>query len=246
MKDLVQTEIRAALSLLTPKKVVGATKVRIGRQYDGGYVMIKNFPAAPLCYSFGIGNDQSWDFGMAALGSKVYQYDHSIEPPAFHHPNCHFHRIGLAPDDSVSNLRRMDSLVLQNGHADQQDMILKVDIEGSEWASFDALPLGWFKRFGQIVMELHWLDHLHDEQFRSLYNRVMGNIIRTHQCVHIHGNNFGGYPVIHGVPIPQTVEVCLVEKSKNQFIDNDELFPGSLDTPNNINVPDLYLGLFRF
>jgi hypothetical protein len=246
MHDLVQEDIRAALSLLTPKKVVGHKKVRVGGVGDGGYVMVDQLGNVPVCYSIGVGSDVSWDLDMASRGCQVYQYDHTVDRTTSEHPNCHFQKVGLAGYDNVYDMKRLDTLVAQNGHADRQDMILKVDIEGQEWASFDALPVSWFGRFSQIVVELHWLDHLHDNQFRRLFTRVLGNMCRTHQCVHIHANNYAGYVIVHGLPIPQVAEVTFLRRAEHQFIDNDELLPSNLDLPNNNNVPDHFLGLFRF
>ena len=59
--------------------------VRIGRDYDGGYVMADPGEDG-IAYSFGIGNDVSWDSGMARRGYEIFMYDITIDSP----PSTHF------------------------------------------------------------------------------------------------------------------------------------------------------------
>lgn len=84
---LVPTEIDLDISvdfyrlLLQEIKVVnpiGKTFCRIGRDYDGGYLMLNVFHGN-IAYSFGINDDVSWDEDVANRGYEVYLYDHTID-----------------------------------------------------------------------------------------------------------------------------------------------------------------------
>lgn len=243
----VQQSIRSSLAQLTPMRVNGAAKLRVGGAADGGYVMIDEFGPDPICYSIGVGPDVSWDVDMASnRGATVHQYDHTVEAPPTRHPRCRFNKIGLGDSDDQPDLRRLDTLIAGNGDAGRSDLILKCDIEGAEWRSFACLAPGYFNRFDQIVMELHWLDHLHDDGFRDAWRKVIGNIYATHQCFHIHGNNYGEIAVVHGVPVPQVVEVSFARRAGRSFSASDEMSPGPLDQRNRQDAPDLFLGTFRF
>lgn len=90
--DELQREVRAALSLITPMKVLDRCKIRVGGKYDGGYVMIDDLDRGGICYSLGVGPDTSWDLDMAQRGWVVYQYDHTVDDPPPHHPNCYFYQ----------------------------------------------------------------------------------------------------------------------------------------------------------
>ena len=61
--------------------VLGAKYRRVGRDFDGGYVMLDDFSSQKFdaAYSFGINDDVSWDEAMAALGMDIFMYDHTIE-----------------------------------------------------------------------------------------------------------------------------------------------------------------------
>lgn len=247
MIDTVQMDIRASLSMLTPMDVVGSSKIRVGGLADGGYVMIDQFPAEPVCYSIGVGPDVSWDIDMAAnRGGTVHQYDHTVESVPADHAQCHFNKIGLSDSDGEAHMARLDTLITDHGNADRRDLILKCDIEGAEWTALGCLEPGYFMRFDQIVMELHWLDHLHSADFRAAWMRLIGNISSTHQSIHIHGNNYSDIIVTAGVPIPQVVEVSFARRFGRTFAESKQMIPGPLDSKNRFDAPDLFLGLFRF
>ncbi len=242
-----QLAVRACLAQLTPMRVIGATKIRIGGPQDGGYVMIDDTPADPVCYSIGVGPDVSWDIDMSSnRNAQVFQYDHTVESPPATHPQCYFHKIGLGANDYAPDLRRLDTLVNDNGHAGRNDLILKCDIEGAEWEAMTDLAPGFFERFDQIVMELHWVDHLHDAAFRSLWQSVVGNMYNSHQCYHVHGNNYSQFSTVCGISVPSVIEVSLARRRNRSFGVSDETYPGPLDLRNRMDIDDLYLGQFRY
>jgi hypothetical protein len=242
----LQQEVRAALSLLTPMKVLNCSKIRVGGKHDGGYVMINDLDSGGVCYSVGVGRDSSWDLDMAQRGWTVYQYDHTVDCAPSQHPNCHFHPIGIAPTDDAPNMKRLDTLVRENGHLGRTDMILKMDIEGHEWDCLGSLEGSFLGQFEQFVLEIHWMDHLISPEFLSRFTKIIGAVRRTHECVHIHANNFAEIIPVRGIPIAQVYELTFARRDKYAFIENDEHFPSNFDSPNNQTVPDYYLGLFKF
>lgn len=46
-------------TLLKIKKIIGKNFVRLGKHNDGGYIMVDNFTAGGVAYSFGISDDVS-------------------------------------------------------------------------------------------------------------------------------------------------------------------------------------------
>ena len=66
------------ISLLSPMDVEGAKYSRVGKDFDGGYVMLADFEAATIdaAYSFGIADDVSWDEEIADRGIEVFMYDY--------------------------------------------------------------------------------------------------------------------------------------------------------------------------
>jgi hypothetical protein len=205
------------LSLLRPMDVVGGRLVRKGRPFDGGYAMLDRGLERAVAYSLGISDDVSWDLDMAELGCQVYQYDHTIEGLPVRHPSFHWSKIGIdATPSADGTLRPLADLIHENGHAQRRDLILKMDIEGFEWQVFAAMTDETISQFSQIVIELHMLALCGDELQRRII-AVLEKLHRSHQPVHVHGNNHGYFGLIGGVPIPDAVEVTYVRRVDHHF-----------------------------
>jgi hypothetical protein len=134
----------------------------------------------------------------------------------------------------------------QNGHSKKDQMLLKIDVEGAEWDVFDGMSSNTLAKFDQIIVEYHGLEFLDRESFRSRAERVFRGIYHTHTCIHIHGNNYGGFAIVNNIPIPNVIEVTYALKSKFNFIESDDIFPTYLDDPCKQEEPDLFLGNFKY
>lgn len=243
----LQQEVRSTLALLSPVKVSGFNKRRVGGTGDGGYVMLDDLSDIRVCYSLGVGPDVSWDLEMAERGAEIFQYDHTVDQTPSSHRNFHHFKVGISHDDLIApNLRRIDTLVHENGHALRRDMVLKIDIEGSEWDSLSVLSSETFGQFRQILCEIHGLRMIDLESFRARAVALFNKLRTSHHCIHVHGNNFGGMAIVAGTPIADVLELTYVRKADYVFQPSDEVFPTFLDGPNNTNLPDLFLGTFQF
>jgi hypothetical protein len=242
-----QPNVLSVLQLIAPVALTNAQKCRVGGSADGGYVMAADPEAPSVCYSLGIGPDVSWDLAMAQRGAIVHQYDHTVAQAPLPHPRFRYARIGIAHDDSLRpDLRRLDTLIRQNGHAGQRDMVLKIDIEGHEWEALDALDASVFDQFRQIVGEFHGLRLLGLPAFQRRAESLFSKLRVYHEVIHIHGNNFAGLRDVDGLALPDCIEISFANRASYQFAPSRESFPGPLDAANNPALPDLSLGSFTF
>jgi hypothetical protein len=246
--DIVQqaAAVRATLRLLRPHRLIGARKLRLGRPFDGGYVMLDRFEGLAAAYSFGIADDVSWDLEIAQRGIPVHQYDHSIarlpqEDPLFHWQPI---RLTATVDDPWS--ATLETLVRDNGHAGSRDLLLKCDVEGAEWLVLAETPNAVLAGFRQIAIELHDLGGLADPDRAGLIHKALANLTAAHHVVHAHANNYAGWAVAGGVPVPEVIELTLARKDEGRFQRSRETFPTRLDMPNRNDAADLYLGRFAF
>jgi Methyltransferase FkbM domain len=243
----LQAEMRATLALISPVAVLNKSKRRVGGANDGGYVMLDDLDGIRVCYSLGVGPDVTWDMEMAERGALVLQYDHTVENAPAMHPNFQHFKMGITHDDSLApDMKRLDTLLRENGHADRDDMLLKIDIEGHEWDSLQVLDASIFAKFRQIVAEFHGMRLLEIESFRQRAHRVFSTIRQTHEVIHVHGNNFAGIHIVKGIPIADCIELTFVNRKYHSFVPSNECFPGNLDLPNDINRLDLIMGSFSF
>lgn len=235
---------RATLALLRPYDVIDARKTRVGRPFDGGYVMIDLFDSVEAAYSLGINDDISWDFEIAQRGIEVFQYDHTIDALPEQNPRFHWEKIGIAAS-SEGNMRNIPDIIASHAHEELNNIILKCDIECAEWEILPYLPHDVIKKFSQIVIELHDIHRVGDPNDLKV-RQALTNLTNFHNVVHVHGNNYGGVSVVGGIALPNVIEVTLLRKDLGQFRPSTHTFPTVMDMPCNNAQADLYLGNFTF
>ena len=220
------------------RKVKEKSLIRVGSVGgDGGYIMIDDFNDDMHAYSFGIGNDVSWDMDIASKGIRVFMYDHTIVGLPLLHPKFRFYRLGVGEEQGCMPLKE---LLEENNDLDNDNLILKMDIEGAEWDVINKIPTELLNNFRQISLELH--DMCKSEN-KEIILKVLQKINVTHQIIWVHGNNAGKAEIANGVLIPNLIEVTYVRKNTYLFEDEDKCeFPTSLDLPNLINRRDFNLG----
>ena len=235
------------LAHLAPHDVVGCGKIRVGRDNDGGYVMLDDFAGLAVAYSLGIADDASWDKQIAGVGLDVFQYDHTIvRPPEadtrFHWRQC---RVEAVPSGDPSSVTLVEAL-RENGHAAGSDCLLKIDVEGAEWEIFAAIAPDLLRVFRQIVCELHGLGGAVDPTRCALMRKALINLTAYHRVVHVHGNNHAPWALIGGVAVPDVLEITLARIDDRTFVPAAGTFPSPLDQPNHPEHADFQLGCFRF
>lgn len=239
-----QEPVLRLLSLFSPRDVVGYGKVRVGNPVaDGGYVMIDDFRDVVAALSAGIGNDVSWDLHISSYEIDVHQFDHTVSGPPVADERFHFHRRQIAARAS-EHTDDIKSMIERTSTADGK-LVLKMDIEGGEWEVFDAAQVDDFARVAQVVVEFHGMSNTANDAWRARATRAIGKLRSVFEVVHVHGNNWATLRVIANVPVPDTIEVTLVNRSMYQFRELADVFPTSLDRPNNKRRPDIFLGPWR-
>lgn len=226
--------------MLTPKDVKGRDFVRIGKDFDGGYIMLDDFSPNQVAYSFGIADDVSWDMAMAQRGIPVYMYDPSITALPARHPLFHFTPQGLcAAKDTKARYATLADLLERNGHLDHPSLILKMDIENAEWDVLAELPDSILQSFAQMTFELHSA-HRHLANPGAQREKVLHTLARLktfHEPVHLHLNNNGNIILMGGYPVPELLEVTYVRKGGYRFGPCTRRFPTPLDQPCMPHLP---------
>ncbi|MFM8735843.1 MAG: hypothetical protein ACKOC8_11685 [Pirellulales bacterium] len=241
----VQDRVAAILRRLEPMRATQFGKIRIGKEADGGYVMLDDFTGIGVAYSIGICDEVSWDLAMAERGIDVFQYDHTIDRLPLEHGRFHWSKTGLGPQ-ATADLETLPRLLDGNGHRGRRDMLLKCDIEGCEWEVLAALPDDCLQQFKQIVIEVHFLERLADPEFAALAGRAVAVLTAGHRVIHVHANNHRPYAIVGGIPVPSVLELTLVRTRDVALEKSDELFPGPLDSPCYVGRADFRLGAFRY
>jgi len=231
--------------VLKIKKVKDFPLVRVGLQNrDGGYIMVNDFNPDGIAYSFGICNDVSWDNVMAELGYNIFMYDHTIERLPYNRKEFHFFKEGISGiDEENAPLKTLKHYMEINKHLKSKNLILKMDVEGAEWDFLETADSKILKQFDQIVFELHEIVQTKRE---DKIIKLLKKLNKTHQLIHLHGNNSGYIVKIEDTYFPNVLEATYVSKEKYETIDDNELIlPINLDAPNDIGRPDIILGAWN-
>lgn len=238
------SELFNLLNLLRPWQMISDTKVRIGSDADGGYVMPSSSRRSNAVLSIGIGNEVSFDNDLALLGARVIQFDHTIEASPSVHPQIEFHRKGWGARDEGEFV----SLATMVGMIDwtrARHAILKFDTEGAEWGCLAEARSEDLLRFEVLTGEFHDFHNLVNREHFDAVFAVFQKLCSNHRVIHMHANNAGGMVMLGGIPFPRLLELTFMRKASASFHGHSsEPIPGPLDRPNVPQLPDLYLRAF--
>jgi hypothetical protein len=208
--------------LLCPKEVVGKNRVLAGPNQEGGtYVMLDDFDDIKICYSLGIDHNVDFDKAIADRGIDVYMYDHTIDKLPFENPKFHWKKIGVGGNsDRSSNIQTLLDMMKENGHLNEKNMILKIDVEGAEWNTFKDIPEEVLPQFKYILLEYHF----YKLEASFIYN-ILKKIHKTHQPYFVHTNygsriiNFGNNRMVG------CIEVSYIIREGYKFAKDKSVYP---------------------
>ena len=208
--------------LLCPKEVVGKKKELYGIYGDGGYVLLDDLNNIKIAYSIGISNIISFDKDLADRGIDIFMYDHTIDKLPFNHSKFHWKKIGLTSEfKKYENMKTLYELLKENGHLNEKNMILKMDIESNEWDILNEIQDNILNQFKYIVLELHFIK----EEEYELYFNCLKKLLKNHEIFHIHCCNCGGLFEIGENPICNVLEISYIIKEGNQFHKDNSKYP---------------------
>lgn len=204
------------------QEVKGNNYIRVGKNNDGGYVMVDDLKPTDYVLSMGIANDVSFEQGLQDKVLKIDMYDMSIR-----------HLPGLVTNGSFFKEKiGGDSAHVFNNIPKKSDAILKIDIEGGEWEFFKSLSLNQISKFRQIIVEIHWAIENPYIKVKDMPVDVLEKLNETHQLVVIHPNNYGATVKVGEIDVPQVIELTYLRKNSYDFTPYTGL-PESLFMPND-------------
>ncbi len=229
--------------LLHIAKAEGYELLRIGRDNDGGYVMLDDLPGG-IAYSFGISGDVSWDKDMASRGYDVFMYDHTIDGLPEQNARFHWSKLGISDGTTHDErLKTLEELISRNGHENERNMILKMDVEGAEWGFFESVKPETLTQFSQMTFEIHGM--INPDYSERVLN-ALRKINETHQLIHLHANNNGIYITAGGKNFGSLFEVSYVLRDKYKISQEyDVKLPLNVDMPNVKIYPEIELGFWN-
>lgn len=185
---------------------------------------------------------------MAKRGYDVFMYDMTIDGLPYENEKFHFFKEGIGGvKDEIKMLDTLENFIARNGHENNTDMILKMDVEGAEWDFLENVSSDTLNQFDQIVFEVHGIIDQKTPVEKERTINLINKINATHTLVHLHGNNYRPYLEIDDVGIVSSLLELTYLRTKNHIFydDIDIRLPTGLDTPNTPIVPDIPLGYWN-
>jgi len=236
-------DLRHGVELLVP---VGCTRelIRIGGEGDGAYLLPDHLDGIEACFSPGVSTIIDFETQLAR-DHKIPSYlcDASVDArdlplqPAMQR----FSRKWLGSFDG-DDTQSLDGWVLGSDHADASNLLLQMDIEGSEYGALLAASDSVLARFRILVIEFHRLDALQSSRFlNTRFLPVLRKLLAQFDCVHAHANNCLPTLNLSGYDVPPVLELTFYRKRENQG-DRRPWQPSPLDVLNVPDNPPLHLG----
>lgn len=217
--------------------------IRIGSSHDGGYVMMT--PLTNSCEVISLGIADNIDFEISLIDNRIVKsircFDGSISELPDSRTGIEFESKFVKANLQNNAVSLKDILAsIQN-----DEVILKIDIEGDEWDVLSSLTISELSKFSQIIGEFHGLASTTSP---SEFNKIV-SVLRTlnteFHLVNAHPNNWSPYRIIQGIPLPDVIELTFVNKriSPNVSVSVPTVVPGfDLNAPCN---PNRFEYLFR-
>jgi len=222
-------------------------KKRVGKDNDGGYVIVDLPGDYDILISGGIADDIS--FEQTLLKEYPNLICHAFDGTINYIPKCErlifFKKnLGNKQETNLTNLQE---------YSDYNNIFMKIDIEGHEFRLLHNFPLKCVK---QLIIEIHspgdiqlfpnYFKGLQDITNDNMFN-LLNKINETHTLVHFHANNGCKIQKIDGIDLPHVFELTYI---RNDFIlekiKNTTSLPTDLDQKNIKDKPDYFLSGFPY
>lgn len=208
--------------------------IRLGRDFDGGYVVADINDTYDGFISCGVGSDISFevDFMRKYNYLNCVIFDGTVKKLPYPHPKVtHIKKnIGSTNTATLSNINEY----LNNNNNNNKNLFIKMDIEGGEfaWHNYLMTTGSLLNNAAQIVIEIHL--NMGAQSIADKW-RLLETFSKTHNLIHIHGNNCSPMTTINNIPVPLVFECTYLHKK--YFLNSPEYdnapLPCPLDMPNN-------------
>lgn len=218
----------------------GKPLVRIGAANDGGYLLPDDLTDIEYCFSPGVNQLTEFETQLAQRNICSFLADYSVDGPPKLLPQFVFDKkfIGANDSDTYMTLASWKQRYLPQY---QRDLILQMDIEGSEYEVILSTPAELLRSFRIIVLELHHLEKLFEPFAHSIIKACFDKLLSSFYVVHAHPNNCAGSVTQGGLQIPSVMEVTFYNRKRATPGAYVQQFPHPLDAANCSTLPPLQL-----
>ena len=224
--------------------------IRIGGNEDGAYLIPNDLKNIKACFSPGVSNRKDFEDELARkYNIKSYMCDFSSDLGNFKTDlinEMQFFDKKWLDINNKENTISLDIWVKKYISNCTDDLMLQMDIEGAEYRNLLAASETLLNRFRILVIELHNVHTLVQDESDNEVELLLKKLNRTHLCVHAHPNNCCGEIIdeVTGMNIPRVIELTFLRKDRfiNGIKSLTSAIPNQKDIAVNvIGFPPLHL-----
>ena len=227
------SEILALVRKLRPLDC-GIELIRVGSDFDGGYLIPDDLEGIEYCFSPGVSAIADFESQLAERHIHSFLADYSVPAPPIARPEFTFDKkyLGAVNEGPFWTLARWKDKYLKDYAG---DLILQMDIEGAEYEVLLSTPDLLLDQFRIVVVEFHELGRLIDAFNLRFMSSCFEKLLQSFFVVHIHPNDCSEIVRFGEIEIPTTLEITLLHKRRARQTKPRMDFPHRLDASNHIH-----------
>ena len=235
---IAKTQNRASISdllkLIWPIET-NLKLVRIGSKFkaDGGYLVPDDLEGIQRLFSPGVSDNVDFESEFIRRGIPCELVDGSIDEPPTKDSLVTFKKLWLSSRTTDNSISLDDWVDSQS--TPEEELLLQMDIEGSEYESILSASENTLSRFRIIVIELHDLRSVFSRQGLNLFELSIRKLRSTHVIVHAHPNNCNPPIIESGLFWPDVLELTFLRKDRFAGLGLLAKLPHPLDRDNTSN-----------
>ena len=229
-----EDSIRQIKEILQP---LNCETIRVGSAGDGGYYIV-DFLQPTYIVSCGLAHNIDFEIDMVSRGCSILAFDPTI-PEITHIKNFKHVRQWIARSGfhALWNLNEMvEKYSLPDG------ILLKLDIEGSEW-EFLKQSTNSLHLVDLLIVEFHNFRLLSNREFREVAMKVLEEISETFSVIACESNNYANMVNFGSGFIPDVIQVTFLSKKHlrklSRFTQDRYSQSGVQNNPNALPIPNL-------
>lgn len=232
-------KVMRLIQLLKPVDT-GVELMRIGGNGDGGYLIPNDLEGIDYCFSPGVSNSSVFEKDIAKRGIHSFLADYSVDAPAEESSQFTFDKkfLGTYESDVFMTMKEWKENRIKDYAG---DLLLQMDIEGSEYEVFANMEETLLAQFRIMVVEFHAFERFWDKAMYNLFFNALSKLGKHFYVVHLHPNNGSFVDTCGSVSIPCSLEITFLRKDRAKSVKPITTFPHPLDIDNIPNKPSIIL-----
>ena len=216
--------------------------IRLGDENDGGYLLPNDLEGVKYCFSAGVGQliqfekDCQQKFNIDSFLCDFNEIPKSLSSEKFDY--CQKKIQTFSDSESITFDDRINSKKIE----ENDEIILKVDIERSEFETLLNISEKNLKKIRILIIEFHNLRDLRNKSFFRITDSLISRLNKFFYLTHMHPNNSSKLIQIHKYEFPDIVEFTYLRKDRiKDLFELDKLLPHELDRKNVLEKEDIFL-----